>query len=497
MKGGTAVPWWGNQSLCINWFRDGTEVKAYAVIRNNGRHWSRYLQNLEYLFRKGATWSDISTAGFAVRLSPGGFIHDVKGMGCYTEDATLFPLIGVLNSKLCSLLLSALNPTVSFQAGDVRRLPVPLDSAAGVADFVATAIERAREGTQTVETTFEFISPSPTLASITKNLEELRNLEADIDQAVSRLYGLDEADISAIEREIATHESRDVRDEGEIDENAERATDVTPELWSQQWVSYAVGLVFSRFEAGVQASLGRGNFSPRMVDELAQLTVFEGILVSEQDNPLDLAPRILKALKLMLGESGAREIIKTACGKGDPEEQLRAWLDKQFWKYHFQLYRKRPVYWPLQSPRKKFTVWVFHERLTKDSLFGIRKIVDDRLNLLERQTADKRKELAEGNRRAAKNLDKLLEFGDDLREFSNQLKEIVTRGYTPHIDDGVLINAAPLHPLLPSWPEARKAWKELENGEYEWSYQAMDHWPDRVKAECTTDKSLAIAHGLV
>jgi N-6 DNA Methylase len=83
MKGGTSIPWWGNQSLCVNWYQDAEEVKALAVIRNRGRHWSRYLQNLDYLFQKGATWSDISTAGFAVRLSPGGFIHDVKGMGCY------------------------------------------------------------------------------------------------------------------------------------------------------------------------------------------------------------------------------------------------------------------------------------------------------------------------------------------------------------------------------------------------------------------------------
>ena len=76
------------------------------------------------------------------------------------------------------------------------------------------------------------------------------------------------------------------------------------------------------------------------------------------------------------------------------------------------------------------------------------------------------------------------------------LKEVVDRGYTPHIDDGVVLNAAPLLSLLPSWPEAKKAWQELEAGEYDWAQQAMEYWPERVKKKCKTNKSFAIAHGL-
>ena len=63
-------------------------------------------------------------------------------------------------------------------------------------------------------------------------------------------------------------------------------------------------------------------------------------------------------------------------------------------------------------------------------------------------------------------------------------------------DDGVLINAAPLWELLPSWPDTKKAWEELENGKYDWAHQAMDHWPYRVREKCKTNKSFAIAHGL-
>ena len=121
--------------------------------------------------------------------------------------------------------------------------------------------------------------------------------------------------------------------------------------------------------------------------------------------------------------------------------------------------------------------------------------MEERLRLLDREITDKRVS-AGTSRRLQKEVDKLLDVADDLREFSKQIKEITDRGYTPHIDDGVLLNAAPLHSLLPSWPETRKAWDELAAEKYEWAQQAMEYWPDRVKATCLTNKSFAIAHGL-
>ena len=86
-------------------------------------------------------------------------------------------------------------------------------------------------------------------------------------------------------------------------------------------------------------------------------------------------------------------------------------------------------------------------------------------------------------------------MGDDLREFSSRLKAHIDVGYQSCIDDGVLLNAAPLHDLLPSWRETEKAWKELESGKYDWAHQAMRHWPDRVTEACSTNRSFAIAHG--
>jgi hypothetical protein len=44
----------------------------------------------------------------------------------------------------------------------------------------------------------------------------------------------------------------------------------------------------------------------------------------------------------------------------------------------------RPVDWPLQSPKRKFTVWMFQERFTRDTLFKVRsQFADQKSRRLE------------------------------------------------------------------------------------------------------------------
>ena len=86
----------------------------------------------------------------------------------------------------------------------------------------------------------------------------------------------------------------------------------------------------------------------------------------------------------------------------------------------------------------------------------------------------------------------------ELLELRDQLLKIAP-GWHPNHDDGVQITAAPLWPLFrhKPWQKILKeTWAKLEKGDYDWAHLAMNYWPDRVRAKCQTDKSLAIAHGL-
>jgi hypothetical protein len=72
--------------------------------------------------------------------------------------------------------------------------------------------------------------------------------------------------------------------------------------------------------------------------------------------------------------------------------------------------------------------------------------------------------------------------------------------WNPNLDDGVIINFAPLWRLVPHykpWQKELKAtWDALCAGEYDWAHLAMHLWPERVVPKCASDRSLAIAHGV-
>lgn len=501
MKGGTPYPWYGNQEHVLNWKNDGKQLYAFrptSVIRNPS-----------FYFRPGVTWSDVSSKGFAARLSPGGFIHDVTGMTCFPDKEHILMVLGVLNSRIAKYLLAALNPTIHAQVGDIARLPVPEERSPVIDALVEECVELAREDSRESETTYEFAAPPVSVEEVAARKRLLSEKEAAVDAEVSRLYGLTEEDLAAIDRELsdgAAPAGDDDSPEGERDDEDDAAAgELTVEEWGRRWLSYAAGIALGRFEVGAENGLGRGRFPPSVVASLraSKLVASKGFLLNDPGEPLDLAERVCSILELLLGETGAAERIRAALGEGSPRSLVGGWFARftgqpasSFWRFHFQTYRKRPVYWPLQSPGRKFTVWLFHERLTGDTLFSLRNaVVEPRVRLAERRIEDL-KGPAESERAARQELERTRDLAEDLRAFSASLEAVMNAGYTPHADDGVLLNAAPLWPLLPSWTETKKAWLSLERGEYDWAHQAMDRWPERVKEACRANRSYAVAHGL-
>lgn len=88
---------------------------------------------------------------------------------------------------------------------------------------------------------------------------------------------------------------------------------------------------------------------------------------------------------------------------------------------------------------------------------------------------------------------------EELRAFLDEVKRVVPL-WGPDLDDGVVINFAPLWRLVPqhkAWQkELRATWDALCGAEYDGSHLAMRLWPERVVPKCAKDRSLAIAHGL-
>jgi hypothetical protein len=269
-----------------------------------------------------------------------------------------------------------------------------------------------------------------------------------------------------------------------------------------QWVSYAIGIILGRFKPGEKGALGSGIDEEGKVllnanfVKLREMVDDDGIMVLDPGHPDDLPTRAEEVLRILLGEKGSKEVIQVIGG------DLRRFLDREFFsKWHIPQYRKRPVYWLLQTAKKSLGIYLFHERLTADSLYLIQeRYLQPRITLEQNRLSELKNRLAsatEGKEKRSleKEIDKAGDFIDDLLDFQKKVRATLERGYDPDIDDGVILNIAPVHELIP-WSEPKKYREELEKGRYDWAHLAMKYWPERVKEKCRKDKSLAIAHAL-
>jgi hypothetical protein len=454
------------------------------------------------------TWTFTTSKRFNARLSPGGFIFDVNGSTLFPKNIRI--VLGILNTSLAQVLLGFINPTISFQVGDLARLPIPTESSKQLESLVDRAISLAMKDSAEDETTFDFISPPwyGTLDDTTTELflrdDALADVEKAIDEEVYRLYGISDQDRKAIESELAQPVA-----EGE-DAAKDAGTDyIDDEELARRWISYAVGIVMGRFQPDI-GDLGQGRFSQPVAAELRSLTDSDGVATLMDGHQDDLAHKVWQALQIALGEEGASEVVEAALdGSSQPETLLRRYLVKDFYKRHLQQYRKRPVYWLLQSKDRAFSAYVFHERATKDTLPLIlgNRYVGGKINYIETRIEEIRDDMKTAQGKKKKDLEKVLEIREksllDVVSFAATIKKVLesknergeTVGWTPEIDDGVILNLAPLRELMPSWKEPAKFWQELEDGKYDWSYTAMRYWPDRVLEKCKKNKSYAIAHG--
>jgi len=213
-------------------------------------------------------------------------------------------------------------------------------------------------------------------------------------------------------------------------------------------------------------------------------------------------------------------IRRTVGGNGDLRDSLAGYLLGPFFKSHVKRYRKRPVYWLLQSTKQSFSVYLFHERAMDQTLALLqgKRLLGGRIfQAREQFNQSTQKELVAEGKDKAQWRRKAQEAAEDLDDLEVLQRAIdatnaeaivsadgqpATARWVPEFDDGILLNAAPLYRLTPAWKKAdakldlSKVWRSLRDGDYPWARTAMRYWPRETLAACKDNKSYRIAHGL-
>jgi hypothetical protein len=208
---------------------------------------------------------------------------------------------------------------------------------------------------------------------------------------------------------------------------------------------------------------------------------WEGILVDDPDHPDDIIRRVQDVLKV-IWQDRAESVEQEACrtlGVKTLREYFSRPGNSGFWMDHVRCYsksrRKAPIYWLLQSSKKNYALWLYYLRLDKDTLFkALTKFVEPKIRLEDSRLEQWHAQLvaAGSEGREVKQLERQVERQEslvaELYDFRDKLRRAADLNLEPDLDNGVVLNIAPLRELVP-WSEAKRYWDELLAGKYEWS----------------------------
>jgi hypothetical protein len=495
-NGGRFSPFFREDRLLLEWEHSGRRIKAYLCERypylDGNTDWKIQLE--EYYGVPGLTYGK-KTTNFSAQTLPAGFIFSFEGIGVFpsSEDDRLM-LLAYLNSSFASWFL---NSTCGLHKNPVyvHRLPVPtfsVDDRARLEKYAKQGWENQVSLSVGDETSPLFVVPNSIGLNSTPS-ESKEDILRKIDEVIWSYI-----DIPPVPRQIHLNDEPDEETDNDVD-----VSEDGNEAFGETLVSYALGCAFGRWDI---AFATRQRMIPPFPSPFERLPVcppgmlqsfdasplettteyplrvsWGGIIADDAGQPDDIVARIRNILEIVWKDS-SDEIEGKICETLDVKE-LRQYFRKPgkhgFWGDHITRYsknrRKAPIYWLLQSSKKNYSLWIYYHRLDKDLLFkALVNYVEPKIRLeASRLEAFRTQKTAAGDTgKEAKRLSKEIEVHEDfvseLRDFEDKLRRAANLHLEPDLNDGVVLNIAPLWELIP-WKEAKNYWDELLDGKYEWS----------------------------
>ena len=456
-KGGTPIPWWGNQLHVVNWEKDGREIRAFGT-ENGGRPRS-VVRNPDYYFRPSITWSNIGSGGARFRLIPPGFIFDVAGMSAFVNSETdRLNLLGYLNSGILRKGLDVLAPTLNYQVGDVSRLPF----LAGGEDHerVASLVRLARADWASTETAHEF-QTQPLLRALSGSLRSIVSAHKCSWQALR-------AEVASLERASDDYWSSRIAEESgkeieEADKYVDQRTTEPPNDAEVvvDLISHFVGCAFGRYGLDcpglILASRGEqlSTFHERvrnpsfLPDKDNVIPIVDGDWFED-----DIVTRFRQFLRVAFGEKHFEEnlrFVTESLGVKDLRDYFAKRGTKattsQFYDDHVQRYKKRPIYWLFSSPKGSFNALIYMHRYSPSTVSTVLNEYLREFKAKLEATLGQQERLAAGGgtprqqAAAQKEADRIRRMLLELDEYEHDvLYPLASQQIAIDLDDGVRVN---------------------------------------------------------
>ena len=484
-KGGNYRKWAGNSELVVNWYHGGQEIKDAGMTSFRGK---------EFYFKEGISWGDVSSSIFSCRFTSSGKMFDIKGTSCFPTTKDLPIIMSVLNSKVGSYILNFLNPTISFQSGDIRRVPIPYDKTALFLspESIQSLINLGLSDWDLFETSWDF-QQSPmineqkevdSLESTSSHLQivwqqmtiKMKQIEEENNSILIEAYGLqDELTPEVPLKEITLTCNPYYRYDSKKSEEELEALLLADTM--KEFISYAVGCMFGRYSLD-KPGLILANQGETVADyfqkvagrtfEINKISGFKSLehnqnsdqdgvtFLPDDDNVIpildegwfmdDVTERFREFLKVTFGDEHFEEnleFLEKAIGK-----DIRKYFLNDFYNDHVKRYKKRPIYWLFSSPKGSFNALIYMHRYRSDT---VSIVLNDYLREFRTKLSARKEHLEQVNisasaspsekTKALKDIEKLKKVIEELEDYEREvLYPLATQQIEIDLDDGVKVN---------------------------------------------------------
>lgn len=374
------------------------------------------------------------------------------------DNSLRFYVLALLNSKVTGAFAQFVSPTLNYEVGHIKTIPVVATEKSSIATKIAlNNIELSRSDWDSFETSWDFkehplytsarwASRNGEWITVQQAFEDwqgvaegrFQQLKAN-EEELNRIF----IDIYGLQDELTP----EVEDKDVTVRRADLGRDI------RSLLSYAVGCMFGRYSldvpglayAGGEWDAGKySSFQPD-ADNIIPLT-------DEAYLEDDIVSRLCQWLRVVYGENTLEEnldfIAKALGNKGSTSrEVIRNYFLKDFFADHCKIYQKRPIYWLFDSGKQNgFKALVYLHRYTPDTIGKLRVDYLHRLQRVYASEIERMQDMIDNSQNprevtaSTKRKEKLQKQLKECREYDEKIAHLALARIELDLDDGVKVN---------------------------------------------------------
>lgn len=441
------------------------------MLSQQGNH----LPSKDFYFKKGLTWSALSSGILTMRFASEGYVFETKGSRFFSQSSeTLMYLLALMNSKVAMLALQILCPTIDFHEGPVSKVPVMVSTEKfdDVSHICMENVELCKDDWDSFETSWDFAEHP--LVKWSHDLWDCTSIGAtmayyyhgecpEVSCPVELCYLLwqgecndrfakleaNEEDLNRIFIDIYGLQD-ELTPEVEDKDVTVRRADLGRDIRSL--ISYAVGCIFGRYSLDKPGlAYAGGDWNP---DQYHTFTPDADNVIPITDEEYftdDLTGLFVAWVKKVFGAGSLEDnltfIAKALGTKGtSPRTVIRNYFLNGFYADHVKIYQKRPIYWLYDSGKQNgFKALIYMHRYNADTsglvradyLYKMEQVYESEIARMDDAIAHgASREVAQ----ATKRKEKLVKQLKECKDYDDRLGHIALARIPIDLDDGVKVN---------------------------------------------------------